>query len=380
MSADMPAARALFAFMTCANRTRKVGFLANRKKGGWDGVRLVPFPVISSLSPLGRAFGRPAFTYAISAVLLLSVAALVAAAVRVLPWLLDPALPAEVAEPFAKSLFTLAIEASVLTGWPLGWSVAMQRFSERGEARVLLLLGEAPRKTVGRLFPQGLALFAVLFFVSLSGGAQATAPGRVVNELIAKGRGACAASESPRAYAVPFAEVAWLCAGSAASTPPRLYGKPPAGLGGATFTAANVDVSGDLRRIDLKDARLYAGPLAVHVGSMRIRGLLPFARASALPPWLRASVLGLSAATSAALAAWVMLRARARGGLGRLYAGGVGVAGPLVALATLRLLEQRLPETVSAADLLPFALVPLLAGATVLLIGRIRKLAPKARG
>lgn len=331
-------------------------------------------------SPLGRVFGRPALTYAVSAVLLLSAAALVAAAVRVLPWLLDPALPTEVAEPFAKSLFTLAMEASILTGWPLGWSVAMQRFSERGEARVLLLLGEAPRKTVGRLLPQGVLLFSILFAVSLSGGDQATAPGRVVNELIAKGRGACEASESPRAYAVPFAEVAWLCAGERAGTVPRLYGKPPAGLGGATFTAENVDVSGDLRRIALTDARLYAGPISVHVSSMRIRGLLPFARASALPPWLRATVLALSAATSAALAAWVMLRARARGGLGRLYAGGLGVTGPLVALACLRLLEQRLPETVSAADLLPFGLVPLLAGAAVLLVSRVRKLAPTARG
>lgn len=332
------------------------------------------------LGPLGRAFGGPAFAYAVSAVLLLSAAALVAAAVRVLPWLLDPALPTEVAEPFAKSLFTLAVEASILTGWPLGWSVAMQRFSERGEARVLLLLGEAPRRTVGRLLPQGVVLFTILFFVSLSGGDQATAPGRVVNELIAKGRGACAASEGARAYTVPFVEVAWLCAGKSSGTPPRLYGKPPAGLGGATFTAENVDVSGDLRRIDLRDARLYAGPVAVHVESMRIRGLLPFARASALPPWLRASVLGLSAAISAALAAWVMLRARARGGLGRVYAGVVGVAGPLVGLALLRLLEQRLPETASAADLLPFATVPLLAGAVVLVIGRVRKLAPKARG
>lgn len=331
-------------------------------------------------SPLVRVFGRPAFTYAVSAIVLLSVAALVAAAVRVLPWLLDPALPTEVAEPFARSLFTLAIEASILTGWPLGWSVAMQRFSERGEARVLLLLGEAPRRTVGRLAPQGALLFAILFTVSLSGGDQATAPGRVVNELLSKGRGACAESEQPRAYAVPFVDVAWLCSGARSGLPPRLYGKPPAGLGGATFTAENVDVSGDLRRIALTDARLYAGPIAVHVGSMRIRGLLPFARASALPPWLRASVLGFSAATTAVLSAWVMLRARARGGLGRVYAGAVGVTGPLVALALLRLLEQRLPEVVSTADLVPFGAVPLLAGMAVLVAARVRKLAPKARG
>jgi hypothetical protein len=113
---------------------------------------------------------------------------------------------------------------------------------------------------------------------------------------------------------------------------------------------------------------------------MRIRGLLPFARASALPPWLRASVLGFSAATTAVLSAWVMLRARARGGLGRVYAGAVGVTGPLVALALLRLLEQRLPEVVSTADLVPFGAVPLLAGMAVLVAARVRKLAPKARG
>ena len=56
--------------------------------------------------------GRSALVLAAGAILLLAAAGLVAASVRVLPWLLDPTLPAEVARPFARSLATLAIEAA----------------------------------------------------------------------------------------------------------------------------------------------------------------------------------------------------------------------------------------------------------------------------
>ena len=166
---------------------------------------------------------------------------------------------------------------------------------------------------------------------------------------------------------------------AAAASSPRLFGRPPASLGGATFTAENVEVSGDLRRIDLTDARLYAGASEVHVRVLRIRGLLPFARASALPPWLRAAALGVSAMLSSALSSIWILRAGARGGLGRLYAGALGVSGPLAALAAMRFMELRLSDAPSPLELCQFAGVPVFAVLAVTVVARARKLAPRAR-
>ena len=66
---------------------------------------------------------------------LVLVAALVGAAVRLLPWMLDPTIPGALLAPFARSLAAVAVEAAILTGWPVGWAVAAQRLVERGEAR-----------------------------------------------------------------------------------------------------------------------------------------------------------------------------------------------------------------------------------------------------
>src|SRR5512140_174181 len=110
------------------------------------------------------------------------VAAGLAAAVRLLPWLLDARVPAHVALPFARGLLAVALEAALLLGWPIGWALATHRLVERGEALVLQSLGEAPLATLRRLAPQGLALAAVLAAASLVGGRDAREPGRVVTE------------------------------------------------------------------------------------------------------------------------------------------------------------------------------------------------------
>ena len=330
-----------------------------------------------------RAFDtRPAFVIALSATGMLAAAALVAASVRVLPWLLDPTLPAELARPFARSLVTLALEAAILTGWPVGWAIASQRLASRGEARVLRLLGESPTQTMRRLVPQGLVFCGALFLVSYLGGVEAGAPGRVVNELIGQGRAACAEARAPVSFTVPFANAAWLCG---TEDGPHLFGRAPGGLSNASFTASRAEVSGDLRRIDLQNARIYSGAFRVDVGSMRIRGLIPFAHASGLPPALRAFVVAASAALSAWLAGASMLVASTRGGWGRVHAAVVGVVGPLVTLFTLRVLEQRLPDEPRASDLVLFALIPIAAALSVFACARalagiraIRKLAPDA--
>lgn len=277
-----------------------------------------------------------------------------AACVRVLPWLLEPNLPTAVALPFARSLLVLACEAALVVGWPLGWALAAARLIDRGEARVLATLGESPTATARRLSVQGLALVSALGGVALLGGRDASAPGGVVQELLDEGERACAGAETRGAHVVPLVQASWLCAPGAA---PRLVGRPPLAGGALTFSAARAHVSPDLGRFELSDARVVSGNesrVHVHVGRLVLRGLPPFARASALPAWLRALLLGLASAGSAFLAVRGLLQRGPRRQL-TLHAVVIGVAGPLVALVALRQLETRTPA-------LPlYAVVPLLA-------------------
>ncbi len=301
---------------------------------------------------------RLARTTALFASTGIALVGVVAGAVRLLPWLLDPSVPWRVAAPFARGLGSVALEAALLVGWPVGWALACCRFVESGEARVLLTLGESPASTVRRLAPQG-GLFAVaLGLVALVYGSDATAPGRVATELVAQSRAACAQASEPTTYAVPFTDMTWLCA---PRLEPRLVGSAPGGLAGAIVTARDARIAGDFREIDLTGAQVLLaakalGGTAVNVRAetMSLHGLAPWASASTLPPWLRAVVLSLSAWAVASLAAFGVLRRATRNRLGAVV---LGAAGPLAALGLIRLLER--------ADVRPaaFAAVPLVASA-----------------
>jgi hypothetical protein len=305
--------------------------------------------VSSSTLPLPRL----ARATAIVASLAIALAGFVAGAVRVLPWLLDPAVPWPTAAPFARGLAAVALEAALLVGWPVGWALACFRYVESGEARVLLTLGERPGGTVLRLAPQGAVFALVLAAVSLVYGSDARSPGRVATELLADARVSCAAATTPASYAVPFTDFTWLCA---SGSKPRLVGSAPA-LGGAVVTATGARIAGDFRAIDLDDARvLFPGkpPTLIRVASLSLHGMAPWARASTLPAALRAVLLALTAWACASLAAWAVLR---RAAINRLVALALGAAGPLVALGLLRLLER------ADAHAALFALVPVAAAA-----------------
>ncbi len=302
---------------------------------------------------------RQALRGALLTALLLLLVASTGALVRVLPWLLDPSLPARVTVPFARSLLVLALEAALLVGWPLGWGLATASFVERGEARVLATLGEPPSRTVLRLATQGAGLAMLLGTFSLYGGRDANAPGEVVAALLEEGRLACRAERARATHVVPLARAAWVCV---PGRPPRLVGRAPTGLG-AAFSASRASVSGDLGRIELDDARLAAGPVHVHVQKLVLRGIPPFARASALPAWLRALVLVAAAALSAGLAVHALLVAGVTPLL-RLRAVLLAVTGPLAALFVLRALETRGPPPAL------YVLVPVAALATSIL-GRV---------
>ena len=305
-------------------------------------------------------------------------AALTGAVIRLLPWALDPSIAWSTLAPFAKSLLAVAFEAALMTGWPVGWALATQRLVERGEARVLASLGEPPARTIARLLPQGLVLGAVLALSSLVLGREAAAPGRVVNALLAEGRASCVPGAT---YGVPFVSATWLCPPGGAS--PRLVGRAP--IGNVVFTAEDAAVSDDLRRIELKGARLAlpgpadGGKVRVRVDALVLRGLAPWARASSLPPLLRATVVMASALVGGCAAAAAILRARRRR-VGGVAAAAIGAAGPLAALGTLRALELRVPETAPGPWLLLFCLVPIAALFAVIVATALVTALPETRG
>jgi hypothetical protein len=292
---------------------------------------------------------------ALLAALAIAFAGAVAGAVRVLPWLLDPAVPWRVAAPFARSLLAVAVESALLVGWPVGWSLACFRWVETGEARVLQTLGEPPLATTRRLVPQGAALASVLAAIALVYGRDASAPGRVATELIAEGRVACANAPSAATYAVPFTDLTWLCAPPAAHREPRLVGTPPGALSTVLLSARGARIAGDFRSLEVDDAHVLfpgAQPVGLHVGALTMRGMAPWGQASTVPPLLRAVVLAVTAWAAAFAAAHASLRGAARS---RASAFVFGAVGPAFALALMRLFAR------ASAPLVAYALVPLAA-------------------
>jgi hypothetical protein len=299
---------------------------------------------------------RGARTSALVASGAIALVGILAGAVRLMPWLLDPAVPWRVAAPFARGLAAVALEAALLVGWPVGWALAACRLVESGEARVALTLGERPARTAAGLIPQGAMMALALAAVALIYGSDASAPGRVATELVAEARVACAHAALPTTYAIPFTDLTWLCAPDRA---PRLVGNAPAAMRGAVLTASDARIAGDFRAIELDDARLlvsYAATgrpaagtsspddgrpaentVAVHVTSFSMRGMAPWARASTLPAALRALLLAVTAWSVAWLAVHAVLRLRVRTRAAAILLGAVG---PVTALGLLRLLER----------------------------------------
>jgi len=307
----------------------------------------------------------PAWRGALGATAAVALAAGLGGAVRLLPWLLDPAVTFRLAAPFARGLAMLACEAALLVGWPVGWSVAIARIVERGEAHALATLGESSARTVLRLTPQGFALACALGFVSFMGGRDATDPGRVVTDLIARGREACAGVTSEGTYVVPFTGATWLCS---PNKTPRIVGHAPGALSGAMFAAGNARTAGDLRDIDLSDAHLAVGTARLRVGLLRLRGLSPFAHASRIPPAARALSLVFAAAFASTLTALRILQGSVRGRFAALL---TSAAGPLTALGALRAVER------GAGPWIFTLAAPLSALAVVLLVSEIISRLPR---
>jgi hypothetical protein len=272
----------------------------------------------------------------------LAAVALLAGGVRVLPWLLDPDVPIRVALPFLRGIVELAVEASVLVGWPLGWALVSTRFAERGEARAMMLLGESPLRAAVGQWRNALPVVVVLALASAMGARDAGEPGLMAQDLLAQGRAACRHATAAMTYTVPFVSVTWLCTPGA---PPRLYGAGPGTLHGVAFSAKDARIASDLRRIDLDDARFslprwgaeVPSAIDVHARAVVLRGMSPWTHASNVPPVLRAVVVSLAAALAALVAlvaGWTRLMR------GTFAAVCVGVSGPLAALGLMRAMER----------------------------------------
>jgi len=319
---------------------------------------------------VGAPLGPLAAKGALVSVGILGLVALSAACVRVLPWVLDSRVPWRVAVPFARAIASVAVEASVLVGWPVGWALAAFTSGERGEARVLATLGERPARTTVRLWPMAIAFGAVLATASLAGGRDASEPGRVVSALLRAGRASCGAGGAPRsarALDVPLVGAAWLCDADGANA--RLVGRAPFAIessaSNALYTARAIDVSPDARRIELDDAWIASPAGSIHVNHAVFR-LPPFVRASSLPaPW-RALFLASAGALSAMLATWLLLAASddERASSWRLHAIAIGAAGPVAALALLHVLEV----APAPMPLRLYALLPVVAVAATWLV------------
>ncbi len=208
-------------------------------------------------------------------------------------------------------------------------------------------------------WPQAAAFAGALAIISLLGGRDAAAPGRVVNELIANGRVACLASGGPNAVPVPFVPASWLCG---PGFPPRLVGKAP--VGGVVYLAHRVELSGDLRHVGAGGRALHREERGALGGQPSAARAPAYLRALSVPASFRALALVLGALVSALTSVLFTFRRAPRHSL---IAVAVGASGPLAALGMLRLLEQ-LPRGPAFAL---FLLVPAAAGAATALAGVI---------
>jgi hypothetical protein len=273
---------------------------------------------------------------ALVAASVITVLAAAAGLARVLPVLLDPEVPRRAARPFLVGLIALSVEVGALVGWPLGWVEVALRSIERGEARARMSLGEAPVQRIARLWPALLILSVMTAIGSLAWGRDARAPGRVARALVEEARRACIDAKEVRVVAVPLVRASWLCR---PGQPPLLAGEGAGSASAIDFVARSFEVTDDLTAVHLEGAQVLfptETPTRLRVGKVHVIHLVPFSAPSSVPPWLRATVIVLSALISAMLAVIAVLREK----LHRVVGWAIAVAGPAATLSTLRAWER----------------------------------------
>ena len=303
-----------------------------------------------------RLFGVQVLRLAMVVAALVGGVALVAGAMRTLPLVLVPNVPAAVAPALGRGLFALAAEVGLFVAPPIAAAIVAARWVARGDVTALAALGVRPARLVLGAWP-ALVLGALGFAASVTWGRDASAPGRLVADLLRDARTACTASAAPAAIEVPLAGFAWICF---PGEPPRAVARSPLGTSRAVLLAQGVEVSEDLRTLRAVDAALYVpgdegdperAALVLRADLATVRGLAPLGTASNLAPVARAALLVTTSLVVALIAAIAVIGRRIGSALRALA---VGVAGPIAALLAFSSLE-RTPSPIAAYALLPIA-------------------------
>ena len=272
---------------------------------------------------------------------------LLAGGIRVLPLLLASGVPLGLAPVFARGVLGVSLETALFVAPPIAWALATARLVERGEARALFASGVGPARIVASTWPAALAVALAAALAAAAWGREASAPGRLVRDLLGEARGACVAARAPAAIDVPLVGLAWVCLPGEA---PRLVGAAPfvaspGGAGAPVFSATELFVSDDLRGLTARGLTLAlpdSGPdrrdgPRMRVAEATIHGVTPMGRASNLGVVGRAVLLGASAVVMAAFAAATTLRCAIQS---RVRALALGAAGPAAALLVFSSLER----------------------------------------
>ncbi len=269
------------------------------------------------------------------------IAALGAACVRLLPWLLSPEVPRAVAVEFARVLVAMAGEVAYAFGLPLGAALASALLHERGEARTLFALGVSPLRIMASSWRAGLLLVALFGSVSWVIGARPQSAGVFANQLLEAGRTSCTKAHGPRSATVPLLDVSWLCF---PGEPPLLVGSVPGAAGRVWFTAEAATLGSDMSHVRLRRAELAFRSdtgeqrARVRVADARVTGLKWPAHEAGSGHRVRA-LAALSSGVSAALTAMALTLRFAVGG--RLFAMALAVLGGAASLAGLQAFEGR---------------------------------------
>jgi hypothetical protein len=299
--------------------------------------------------------GRRCLRLSAVAALVLTCLGAAAGLVRLLPWLLAPEVPLEVALPFARALGAATTELAALLALPIGFALAAALFNERGETRALAALGVGPARLALSTAAHAALSSALAFAVALAWGTKADVPGRFAAQLVREGRASCARAHGPKSASVPLVGVTWLCFPDAA---PRVTGPLPGSGVRAWFSAADLVPSDDLREVVLTDLRVVtrAAPdekrLNLHVDRGVIRGLAAWGRSAKLSPWARGSLTSLTAMLLSLFGAFTVLGTDVRRRWLALAVGGVPAVAAAFAL-------QRIDA--SSAGPLAYAWVPSVA-------------------
>ena len=256
--------------------------------------------------------------------------------VRLLPWLVAPSVPLEVAGPFARALLESGLEAAFLIGLPAGTALGMARMTGLGETRALMALGYSPGQLLRELLPIGLGFVAIFVGAQSLLDSGGNRPGQFARQLISEAKQGCADTKTPHSFWVPVVDVTWLCFGDT----PRVTGAFPGAGGKVWFTATELVPSDDLRTIELENLSLVARTeskktrLRLRTKNARIAGLPSWGRGQQLRAWQRSLCVGTAALTTTLAVAWLLYRRRKP--CGRVLALGLGLASPLLVLTLLK--------------------------------------------